>query len=60
MPIRRTREPAETVQEVTQNIVEVTFMDQGYTGDDPENDAREAGIELIVVKLPAKQFQNTF
>jgi transposase len=32
--------------------VEVAFVDQGYTGDDPKNDAREAGIQWIVVKLP--------
>jgi transposase len=37
---------------VTQNTIEVAFVDQGYTGDDPKNDAKEAGIELIVVKLP--------
>jgi len=43
---------AEEVQEVTQNSVEVAFVDQGYTGDDPKNEAKEAGIELIVVKLP--------
>jgi len=42
---------AEAVQEVTQNSVEVAFVDQGYTGADPKNDAQEAGIELIVVKL---------
>lgn len=32
--------------------MEVAFVDQGYTGDDPKNDAKGAGIELIVVKLP--------
>ena len=32
--------------------VEVAFVDQGYTGDDLKQDAKEAGIELIVVKLP--------
>jgi len=30
----------------------VAFADQGYTGDNPQNDAKAAGIELIVVKLP--------
>lgn len=45
------KELAEAVQEVTQNSVEVAFVDQGYTGDDPKNDAKAAGIELIVVKL---------
>ena len=34
-----------------QNTVEVAFVDQGYTGDAPENEVKEAGIELIVVKL---------
>lgn len=43
---------AEDVQQVTQNSVKVGFADQGYTGDQPEQDAKEAGIELIVVKLP--------
>jgi transposase len=43
---------AEAVQEVTQQSVEVAFVDQGYTGDDPKHEAKEAGIELIVVKLP--------
>ena len=42
---------AEAVQEVTHNSVEVAFVVQGYTGDNPKNDAQEAGIELIVVKL---------
>lgn len=46
------KELAQSVQEVTQNSVEVAFVDQGYTGEDPKNDAQEAGIELIVVKLP--------
>lgn len=43
---------AEEVQAVTQNSVEVAFVDQGYTGDAPEQRARQAGIDLIVVKLP--------
>ena len=42
---------AKDVQEVTQNSVKVAFVDQGYTGDDPKADAKEAGRELIVVKL---------
>lgn len=46
------KELAHAVQEITQNSVEVAFVDQGYTGDNPEKDAKEAGIELIVVKLP--------
>jgi transposase len=46
------KELAQVVQEVTHNTVEVAFVDQGYTGDLPEQDAKQAGIELIVVKLP--------
>ena len=46
------KELAQAVQEVTQNSVEVAFVDQGYTGEDPITDAQAAGIELIVIKLP--------
>jgi transposase len=42
---------AAEVQEVTQQSVKVAFVDQGYTGDQPAEDAQAAGIELIVVKL---------
>ena len=45
------KELAEAVQEVTHNSVEVAFVDQGYTGEDPQADAKAAGIELAVVKL---------
>src|SRR5215218_2482664 len=43
---------AEAVQEVTGNTVEVAFVDQGYTGDDPAAAAEEHGIELVVGSLP--------
>ncbi len=43
---------AEAVPEVTGESVEVAFVDQGYTGDDPEGDAASYGIHLEVVKLP--------
>ncbi len=43
---------AEAVQEVTGQSVEVGFVDQGSTGDDPAADAAEHGIRLEVVKLP--------
>jgi transposase len=45
-------EMAQQVQEVTQQSVEVAFVDQGYTGHKPQQAAAEAGIRLIVVKLP--------
>src|SRR5687768_15660884 len=43
---------AAEVQEVTGNTVEVAFVDQGYTGDDPADAAEAHGIELRVVSLP--------
>jgi transposase len=41
---------AARVQEVTGDKVEIAYVDQGYTGDDPDDAASEHGIELIVVK----------
>jgi transposase len=38
------------VQEVTGDKVEIAYVDQGYTGDGPDDAASEHGIELIVVK----------
>lgn len=46
------KELAEAVQVATQDSVEIAYVDQGYTGDEPKQDAKAAGIELIVVKLP--------
>lgn len=43
---------AEEVQEVTHHSVEVAFVDEGYTGEQPQEAAKASGIELIVVKLP--------
>ncbi len=43
---------AEKVQEVTGNSVEIAYVDQGYTGENAEQAAKQAGIELMVVKLP--------
>ncbi len=40
------------VQEVTENRVEVAYVDQGYTGAQPAAEAAQRGIELVVVKLP--------
>jgi transposase len=48
---RQVDELAAQVQEVTGDNVEVAFVDQGYTGDKPAEDAAAHGIELIVVKL---------
>ena len=43
---------AEKVQEVTNESVELAYVDQGYTGEQPARDAARQGIELSVVKLP--------
>ncbi len=45
-------ELAEAVQEATGESVEVAFVDQGYTGERPAEDAAGQGIRLEVVKLP--------
>jgi transposase len=42
----------EKVQAATGNSVEVAFVDQGYTGEQPAADAQAQGIRLEVVKLP--------
>jgi transposase len=42
----------EAVQGVTGESVELAYVDQGYTGDDPEGDAASYGIHLEVVRLP--------
>ena len=43
-------ELARAVQAVTEDTVEVAFVDQGYTGSEPAQAAAEAGIRLEVVK----------
>lgn len=45
-------ELAAQVQAVTSESVEVAFVDQGYTGEQPATDAAQHGIQLEVVKLP--------
>ena len=41
---------AQAVQSVTKQKVEVAFVDQGYTGQEPAEAAADAGIRLEVVK----------
>jgi transposase len=43
---------AEEVQAATGDSVELAFVDQGYTGEQPAADAAGRGITLSVVKLP--------
>ena len=45
-------ELAQAVQEATGQSVELAFVDQGYTGDKPAQEAQEHGMQLEVVKLP--------
>jgi transposase len=45
-------ELAGQVQAVTDDHVELAFVDQGYTGEQPAAAARDKGIRLEVVKLP--------
>ena len=42
----------ERVQHVTGNSVKVVWADQGYTGEQAQQDAQSQGIELKVVRLP--------
>ena len=39
------------VQDATNEKVEVAFADQGYTGEDPADQAAQRGVRLVVVKL---------
>ena len=43
---------ANRVQAATGETVQLAFVDQGYTGDQPAQDAATQGIQLEVVKLP--------
>ena len=45
-------ELAAAVQEVTGGSVELAYVDQGYTGDEPVQAAAAHGMRLEVVKLP--------
>jgi transposase len=43
---------AHDVQIVTGDAVEIAYVDQGFTGDEPAQAAEQQGIHLEVVKLP--------
>jgi transposase len=45
-------ELAQQVQDTTGDSVEVAFVDQGYTGEQADQAAQAAGIDLIVIRLP--------
>jgi hypothetical protein len=44
-------ELARQVQEITGHTVKVAFADQGYTGEEAAQAARDEGVELQVIKL---------
>lgn len=46
------QELAQQVQRASCQTVKVAFADQGYTGDEPAEAARNEGIELQVIRLP--------
>jgi transposase len=43
---------AQAVQDVTGHTVKLAFVDQGYTGEVPAQEAKEQGMQLEVIKLP--------
>jgi transposase len=43
-------ELAKAVQEVTGENVEIAYVDQGYTGEQPATDAAQHGVRLEVIK----------
>jgi len=48
----RVKQLTKQVQQVTDQSVELAFVDQGYTGQQPAADAQKHKIKLEVVKLP--------
>jgi len=48
-------ELARAVQQVTGSAVELAYVDQGYTGENAAESAKEHGIRLEVVKLPKRK-----
>ena len=43
---------AEAVQQITDQTVEIAYVDQGYTGEAAAGAAQEHGLQLEVVRLP--------
>lgn len=46
------QELAEAVQAATHGSVNMAFVDEGYTGEQPAQAAHAAGMDLVVVKVP--------
>jgi hypothetical protein len=46
----RLGEFAQAIQEVTDRFVEITIVSHGFTGDVPDQEAKEHGIQLEVIK----------
>src|SRR5690606_25756176 len=49
---RQIGELCDQVQEVCQESVEISYADQGHTGEAGKEECGKRGIELVVVKLP--------
>lgn len=45
-------ELARQMQDVTEQLIEVAFVDQGHTGNESAHAAQSQGMELLVIKLP--------
>jgi len=43
---------ADAVQDATGRSVELAWVDQGYIGEEPQEEATARGIEVVVVRLP--------
>ncbi len=46
------KQPAQAMQNIMNKSVELAYLDQGYAGSQPAEDAAKNGIKLEVVKLP--------
>jgi transposase len=46
------KKTAKAVQKATGKKIEIAYVDQGYNGEQAEDDADSQGIDLHVVKLP--------
>ena len=51
-------ELADAVQAATGDTVELAWVDQGYTGEDPLEAAEARGIDLVVVRVPGARCED--
>jgi transposase len=53
-------ELCDQVQEACGQSVQISYADQGYTGDEAREQCQRRGIELVVVKLPKMEGEKKF